>query len=183
MAWNASKGLGVFGPGCRVVAEASASLQTVLDGDLNAWTAPPHYFQGVDNQLALKAACWWSGASCFLLMCWRTRFSEVATGGECLRAAANLSSVLLSLNGFRGDSEGQSVRLPCSWYQPDGARLEQLWSSILTNATITNTLTLQRFPSLCLFQFSFFKHVTREQQVSRDTRDKHFNVRTCLKGH
>lgn len=141
--------LWAFLPACRFVADALASQQTV-------W----YRSDQLDDTTSLFSGGWKSaGPKSRPLMVWGWLLSfdvlenQVLRGyhqGRTPQGSSNLSSVLLSLDGFCCNSEGHSVRLPCSWQQPAGACLEQLWSNRLTNDTVINTLiTLPRFWSLC----------------------------------
>lgn len=108
----------------RVVAEALASqLRLCWLGSGRAGWHQHSYFQGAENQLALKAAWWWVGAGCFRLMCWRTWFSKVSTGGGASgRQQFKLSPFVLVWFLWR-------FRTGHSYLVTDNSQTEHVWSS------------------------------------------------------
>lgn len=140
----------------QVVAEASASQQTAPGGDGD--------FQRVEHQPALEAACWWSGAGCFLLMCWRSRFQGCCWGGR--RMPPGSSPVFLVFGWFLWPLRRTQLQVTLE--------LITAWRSSfdLTHGSIVNALITAPKIHTCvhIHVFFFFLNI-REQQVCRDNRE------------
>lgn len=108
--------------GFRVVAEALASqLRLCCPGSGWAGWHQRCYFQGAENQLALKAAWWLVGTGCFLLMCWRPRFSK-GGGGASGWQQFKLSPFVFVWFLWR-------FRAGHSYLVTDNSQTEHVWSS------------------------------------------------------